>query len=357
MYFVNLKNKHSSDSEGGGFVVVSGDRRFIPVLAYGEKGGLYPDNLNPGLEIWINYVKTVYERVKYKEERSEGAEYLWDNFKINFGSKGRLTDDEYGGGCPPDYDNTYGPHIYTHWSQKHPYNFSSPASSVCPSYYCNKAPAGCGPVAIAQVWNYYGKPESYPTGCGDWTMPGPCTGFYDYPLDSVLPSSYSCSGFDGAPLREKQIAYLISNAGNAATSKYNFLGNCNTLTDRPDVKNAFAVRGYSNHGSRGGYMSNLNTLKNELRTGHPAIMDGNTSFNFDNWHIWVVDGLREIMYYYANSYPEGSCTGIGTTYMHLNWGWGNASGEDSWYAFNNFTPIGQTEEYDYALNVTYGMRP
>lgn len=332
MHFVNLKNKRSANPEGDGFVVIAGDRRFIPVLAYGEAGGLDPENLNPGLEIWIDYIKTVYERVKHKNENSKALEYTWKNFGLDiksFAAKAKIKDDPAnpGTGCPENWDNTFGPHLNTHWDQTHPYNFSSQAQTSCgTSYFCEKSPAGCGPVAIAQVWNYYGKPASYPTGCGDWTIPGPCTGFYSYPLDPVLSSSYSCVGFDTAPLREKQIAYLIRDAGNAATSHYGFWGTCNTLTYRSDVRNAFAVRGYNN-GSRGDYISNLNSVRNNLSSGHPCIMDGNTSFNFEKWHIWVVDGLRSVMFWY--SFPEGpfTCLGQEFTYLHVNWGWGNKDGK------------------------------
>lgn len=181
MYFVNLKNKGSVGSTGNGFVVVSGDKRFIPILAYNDKGSLHPDSLNPGIEIWIDYVKTVYERVKHKDDKSESTEYLWENFKLDFASKkGRVMDDEYGGGCPENYDNTYGPHLTTHWRQGHPYNYYSPAKAGCD---CDKVLAGCGPVAIAQVWHYYQKPASYPS----W--------WYDFPLDNTLSSSYTCTSF------------------------------------------------------------------------------------------------------------------------------------------------------------------
>jgi hypothetical protein len=341
MYFVNLKDRHSASPDGDGFVVIAGDRRFIPVLGYGEEGALHPDDLNPGLEIWIDYVKTVYERVKHKEDRSEGTEYLWKNFKLGIGSKSRLTDDEYGGGCPENYDNTYGPHLNTHWDQVHPYNYFSPAESGCS---CNKALAGCGPVAIAKVYNFYQKPDFY------------VYGWYDFPLDATLSGTYSCTDFSSAPLRERQIATLIHAAGTKASSNYGYLGTCNTLTWRNDVKTAFSNASYSNSGTRGGYISDLHNIKNNLRTGHPGIMDGSTALFTDDWHIWVIDGIREIMYYYENTFPPGSCTGIGTTYMHFNWGWGNPS-QNAWYAFDNFTPIGKTEEYDYALHVTYGMRP
>ncbi len=248
--------------------------------------------------------------------------------------------------CPSDTDNTWGPFLYTHWNQKHPYNFYAPGESACyQTYYCDKAPAGCGPVAIAQVWNYYQKPDFYSYG------------WYDFPLDATLSSSYSCTGFASAPLREQQIAVLIQAAGTKAGSIYGFVGECETLTWRNDIKQAFSNAGYSNSGTRGGYLSNMSVMNTNLKSGHPVIMDGTTALFSDDWHIWVIDGLREINLYQPNEGGgEPYCYGWGYAYLHLNWGWSNSS-QNAWYAFNNFTPIGGTEEYDYALNITYGMRP
>lgn len=112
IYIVNMKNKINANPNGDGYVIVAGDKRLIPVLAYSEKGQLEPKDLNPGQKIWLDYVRSTYKNMKYTEKQSSIAKMLWDR-KSSF----RLNDcpmDPWGNpmcdDCPPEYNRKYGPY-------------------------------------------------------------------------------------------------------------------------------------------------------------------------------------------------------------------------------------------------------
>ncbi|MDT4882552.1 hypothetical protein FQZ97_1185080 [compost metagenome] len=53
----------------------------------------------------------------------------------------------------------------------------------------------------------------------------------------------------GAPISQLELARLIKLAGEYAGSNYSYLGGCQTLTWRQDVKEAFQAASYSNKGT------------------------------------------------------------------------------------------------------------
>lgn len=356
MYFVNFKNKKSSQEGKDGFVVVAGDKRFIPILAYSDKGILSVDNLNIGQKIWIDYIKEVYKTIKHSKEYYSINEELWSrksSFRII-----SCPEDPWGNpncdNCPPEYNRSYGPYITTNWSQSQPYNAIVDNEPIfgCDSYYGGKSPAGCGPVAIALVWNIYGKPATIDYNCGG----GPCPDTFQYPLDDSI-NGYTNLNIGLQVDKKRQIPVLLAYAGTGANTQYGFLGTCNSLTYRNNIKTAFQYAGYSNSGNRVSYANAINreALNVELRNGFVAIMDGAEAVISDTYHIWVVDGLHEI----GINYGEGeNCIQFGWTYYHMNWGWGNFYGENAWYAFDSLTPNLNYKSYDYdtALYFTYGMR-
>ena len=327
-----------------GFIIIAGDKRVIPILAKGDSGTFNPDGENPGPRIWIEHVKAEVAAGKKDVATPEkGVELMWRKLAEGTLTGGRTNNEDPidPTNCPPDTYYSTGLLITSQWTSDHAY------SMYCPSKVCDACPtanAGCGAVAIAQVWNApcNQKPATYSIA------PGPVTN-YNFPLNNKILTD-DCSS---ANLADKQIANMIRVAGMYAGSNYNMLA-CNTFTLRENIKSAFQAAGYSNSGKRSAFNSVLNDVRAELMGGHPVIMDGTNQFlGFNNWHIWVIAGFQETILHGVVEL-NGAATCMAWTYAlyYLNWGWEGDS--DGWYAGGNF--MGDNQNYDTALNVTYGMR-
>ncbi len=146
---------HVINYEKGGFTVISGDKRIEPVIAYSD-----------GLRFWIKYVK---DEIKAMDEQgiepSDELRNLWETYVPS--TTTRIIDPpSHPCEDPESYEITVGPLIQTSWEQENGFN------DLMPSIYCDgvsiKAPAGCVPIASAQLAKYFGYPTSY-----SWnSMPG-----------------------------------------------------------------------------------------------------------------------------------------------------------------------------------------
>ena len=109
-----------------GYVILSGDDRTVPVLAYSDKGSLDVDHMPENMKWWLQYYEEAIEQV---------VEYQLTN-KM---PAGRPTD-------------VIKPLIKTKWDQIWPFN------EMCPSIGNVKCPTGCVATAMAQVLNYHRCP-------------------------------------------------------------------------------------------------------------------------------------------------------------------------------------------------------
>ena len=338
-HVVNYASKDGKKEAG--FVIVSADRRAVPVLAYGKKGNFELKNLPKGPDIWVDIVTRAIKQGKAELAKpAPEVEALWRK------QEGIVAQRiEPGNGCPEDTYYNSGQLMNTEWGQQLTFNMFSPFRSGCS---CGLASAGCGAVAIAQVWNYYQRPAF-----GDINGIGMN---YTFPMMQTR-LSLACNPTEFGttpPQPQLQVAHLIRLAGIAASSEYNW-PSCNTLTWRGKIKDAFQFAGFSNRGQRVSFSSNQQWVKNELLSGHPVIMDGTTGFaNFNDWHIWVIDGARGSFIHLPidPNDPSAGCYGWGFAYYHLNWGW--EGDDDAWYGISGF--VGDGETYNTHLNVTIGMR-
>ncbi|RZK97158.1 MAG: hypothetical protein EOO89_33410 [Pedobacter sp.] len=109
--------------------------------------------------------------------------------------------------------------------------------------------------------------------------------------------------------------------------------------------------GFSNGGNSSAAY-NYQTIKMELLGNHPLIFWGSTCLTcFNNYHIWVADGIQE------NNYSEFSCETFqcntwAYSYIHMNWGW--AGDSNGWFAFGQYNPNGNN--YNANLHIVSGIR-
>ena len=123
-------------SKGKGFVIVSGDERMVPVLAYSREGIFPTDSLPDNLQVWLQLYESEYTRL----DNIVGAE----------GSDG-------GPANPPtavDSTDMVLPFMRSTWGQNDPYN------RLCPEYKSGTHSAtGCGATVMAQTMYYYQYPD------------------------------------------------------------------------------------------------------------------------------------------------------------------------------------------------------
>ena len=337
--FHKLDSKTSQNQQAG-FVIISADKRIVPVLASSETNYFDMENIPSGVDIWVEIVLNELSRAKNLKTPKPDIEYLWKEYDAK--PRNGKVSTPYPT-CPQGYYTNTGILLNTAWGQGGTYNLMCPANG-CDA--CGKARVGCGPVAIGQVWNYYGKPIQSSSNYGV----GYISTTFHYPLANQRSGIY-CD-IASTPSNEQEMALLLREAGTAANTNYNYLWSCSALTWREDVKTAFAFAGYSNAGQRGSFINNLGSVNTELINGKPVIIDGNTSFNLSNWHIWIIDGYDSNIWYTPNPSNPYNCDINTLVKYHLNWGWGGYS--NGWYVLGNFQ--GGGDLYNYALNVTFGMR-
>lgn len=348
------------NTEGNGWVIISATKTYHPILAYSDdtdsKFNLLSENINGGLEIWLDDVKKEIEASEFidsvtaKQIALEWEEYL----PTNTSSTGpglptgnspeaikcrerlkELNETYYKDGwsfytlpnvrqisvpssvyeladyigSPYEYTimgvkdvSLYinsGPFLTTTWSQENGFN------EFCPNQY----KAGCVPVAMAQIMNYHRHPDIF-----DW--------------DNMK---------DNEPTSESQ--YLIASIGLTIGTKYGEDTSSSTIDN--------ACKGFKSYGYEATIKnSSVTDLLSEI-SGYrrPVFMVGKSS---GKGHAWVCDGIirkiSEFNYYveYLNSCNEytnygetlmenpGSCGGESYLRLHMNWGWENGY-ENGWY--------------------------
>lgn len=161
MYIVSFADKKKSSKENtpNGFLIVSADRRIVPILAMADSGSFNVNTDNPGVKIWIDYVSnSIIDGKRKLDKPTETVTAMWQKYDEQYNALKSLkifsspyddcTDPPCPGGpCPVDYFYETPVLTFTRWGQGKPYNMYCPSASNCP---CETAYAGCGSVAVAQ---------------------------------------------------------------------------------------------------------------------------------------------------------------------------------------------------------------
>ncbi|TDO83864.1 Spi protease inhibitor [Flavobacterium chryseum] len=331
MYIINY--------ESDGFVIVAGDNRISPILAYSDKNSFPTEttDLPEGLITWMKYMDQSLKGIR-SEKKAQNADLkkVWlssnhVNMLYNSNSsrlstktnKGRVpsyTDYTYEGDCNNGDARTMvfynvGPLTETQWGQGEGYNEFIIAMG-CSDRSNGRPLTGCVATAVAQVMKYHEYPSGY-----DWSQ------MYNYQGTS-------------------ETSRLMRNLGFSNNLDMNY-GCSSSSADRHNIGRTFSNMGYpsTNFGSY-----NYGTVKYEIAYGRPVILCGSEKAEFlifgsKSGHCWVVDGVGEIEYY--ECIPDPNTPGevmshlISTNgYLHMNWGWsGSYNGN---YSNGNFNPGGNS---------------
>lgn len=307
-----------------GFVIVAGDDRVKPILAYSKTGSFDPNNVSDGFEFTLN---TFCREIQYiRDNNLEATDDItaeWESVAATgFIKQGRSN------------RAVVGPICETIWNQNWPYNSQCPEDEEGSG---GRVYAGCVATAMGQVMKFYNWP---PVGTGSYTY---------YP-----------EGYEQQTANFGETEYhfeLMPNALDSLSTEEDyfyiaqFLHHCGISVDMQ----------YSGSGS-GAYSDDVpNALRSYFR------FDCDDHITNDNWWGWggytneewaqmLKDGgLDEnIPLYYSgqdDSWQGGHafvCDGYDENdYFHFNWGWSGK--DDAW------CPIGAVNTTKYAFNTMSGF--
>lgn len=360
-----------------GFAIISADLR-VPqqVLAYSDKGTIIFDttNVNPVTDIFLNLAK------EYVAECIEIAEEQKDSLTESIYQKLGIQDDTtlHKGIHTKKYHEKIlltsmsqktvnlrttaeiKPMLKTGWDQQEPYNIQAPKGY----------PAGCVPIATAQLMKYW----QYPLSLGNKVL---------------LWHKINGDGPDYTDL-----TFLLQKVSDGVDVKYkeNKEGIKVGRANRHDALKYLKSLNYSVPSQF--YDYKYEKVTSSLNNGCPVFMAGNRDKVFgglwyNHGHAWLVDGYVEqtesinatLTYIVIDvddnnnttthyEYDTQSSTNY-YKYLHINWGWGEDYNgyycKDVFYARNRYkeNPDGtygiyyspKTSNYRYNLEIATDIRP
>jgi hypothetical protein len=306
----------------GGYVILSADNRARPIIGFSEDSKFVLDkgtdtSYPSALKSWVEDAKKQISIIQNSTAvQTEDEKLAWRQVKniLDSNKKGVSAKSAPVDEC---YEHTVteikGPYLQSTWDQLNGYNYSLPYITCGGSFQIY---AGCVPIAMAQVMKYYGYPTTY-----NW---------------SSMPVNYATS----------TTANFLLDIHNAIRSVYpgepQYSCSGTGVSSNKDMGQVLKSKFYYTTADWGNY--NYQVVRSNLAAGRPVILSGSGN---SGGHMWVCDGYMDTDYYYAD------CTGIGTLYYHMNWGWNGSN--NGYFAFNNFTVAGMG--FNNNTKMIYNIKP
>lgn len=299
-----------------GFVMVSADDLFRPILGYSMEGVFPVNDMPDGLRARLNAIiegRTGRTGIATPQVAAE-----WDLVART----GRL--------IPRNGDRAGFYLVQTKWDQKSPYNLYCPDAPGGPGGRCY---AGCVATAMSQVMKYWDHPLQ---GTGSHTYNS--GGSQGYPYYPGLSANFGETTYDwdnmpvsltnASPQVQKEaVALLMYHCGVSVDMNYAPDGSGTQSTLVPNaISSYFSYTNQAIHRQRGNYSYAdwFNMLKEHLDMGWPVYYSGcDVELGC---HAFVCDGYDE--------------AGL----MHWNWGW-SGSGD----TFIDFDEMEYSASYDAAI--------
>ena len=307
--------------EGGGFTIISADKRTQPTLAYSPTGVFKTTNMPLGLQSWLETTKNGIEGIRREKIVYKGQDQIdfFKGIKNQGANVNRLAPPPPGDNPCQDVEEIVWPLLQTQWGQEDGYNNYMPLLSCGPN---GRAYTGCTATAMAQIMRHH----QYPNG-------------YNY---SAMPNIVFSSSTTGA----NDIAQLMYDAAASVPYGSPYYDCSGTWGAPAQVDDAFgSVFGYVGTGfwySYTGSSTNLGKIYGSLNQSRPVLFTGGGGSSGTVSHAWVCDGyMRTII---KVDQGDGSCVEHEGWSLHMNWGWNGYN--DAWFAVNNFTTSGGNYFYD-----------
>ena len=303
-----------------GFVIVSADDRFRPIVGYSNEGPFETENMSPELAFYLD---------KIIEARTSRSAVLLDDTAeewMSVATTGKLL--SRNGGRSVDFICT------TKWNQDSPYNLYAPEASSGPGGRCY---AGCVATAMSQVMKRWNHPLQ---GTGSHS-------YYCYGY-GTLSANFGETTYDwdnmpdrlgGASQEEiEAVALLMYHCAVAVDMDFSPSGSGANSWDVP-----YAIRhyfSYSNQCSLKGrdeysLFDWQDMLKDQFDLGWPVYYSG---FSDSGGHAFVCDGYDD------------------NDLFHFNWGWGGSS--DGYFVIDEIDYAGWAQAiFNYVPSDVYTYMP
>jgi hypothetical protein len=311
-------------SNGEGFVIVAGDDRVKPILAYSTTGKYNPNDVAEGFQFTLDGFR---QEIQYVREHNLSAtaditaewRSVANNGSLNRGEQTRAV---------------VGPLCQTLWNQNFPWNSQCPEDETGSGGHVY---AGCVATAMGMVMKYWEWPAQgvgshtyYPQG---YAQQSANFGETEYHFE-LMPLT-----LDSTSTEEEYfyIAQFLHHCGIAVDMQYSGDGSGAYSEDVPNALRNYFRYTCDNHVTNDNWWPGWGYNNEEwaqmlkdggLDEGIPLYYSGQD----DNWqggHAFICDGYDE------------------NDYFHFNWGW---SGRD-----NAWCPIGALNTTKYAFNQSNGF--
>ena len=285
-----------------GFVIVSADDRFRPIVGYSVEGPFETENMSPELAFYLE--KIIEARTSRNAVLFDDTAEEWQSLR----STGHLI--SRNGGKSATYICS------TKWNQDSPYNLYAPAASSGPGGRCY---AGCVATAMSQVMKHW-----------------------NHPLQGKDSHSYFCPGYGRLEANFGETTYdwehMTDKLGAASTQEEIeavalFMYHC-----------AVAVNmNFSPNGSGANSTDVPKAIRRYFYYATQAQLRNRDSYSLTDWQDMLKDSFDKNwpLYYSGFSNSGGHafvCDGYDDNDLfHFNWGWGGSS--DGWFVI---------DEIDYA---------
>lgn len=293
-----------------GFVIVAGDNRMQPVLAFSDEGPFVSDDMPAHIRFFLDgYAEEIRYIIRHQERSDMAVMQQWKNLL-----SGTSSGTEEG-------EVVVGPLLGGNkWNQTQYYNDLCPADATGNPAYGGHAAAGCGAVVMGQVMRYWHYPA---TGAGNHSYSsnyGTLSanfGETDYRYD-IMPDKLTASSHPDSCV--EAVATLLYHCGVSVNMYY---GPAASVANSNNIVAALSTYFrypetvlYIERGSIP-YTTWLSYLKDELDDGAPFMYGGSGNYG---GHVWTCDGYRD------------------DNYFHFNWGWGGQ--QNGYFALTNCSSYG-----------------
>jgi len=285
-----------------GFVMVSADNVYRPIVGYSDEGAFDANNINPELNYMLNELIS-YRSGKLTGEPAPAVAAEWMQVTAN-------------GTLPSRNGGREATHLcQTRWNQDYPYNYYCPQGNGGPGGHVY---AGCVATAMSQVMKYWNHPmkgtgsHSYSyyvpgSGSGPWSANFGETNYDWENMSNTINSNSPQTQIDA-------VATLIYHCAVSVDMMWSVEGSGAYSADVP--QRIYQYFGYSNaavlrNRDSFSYDDWANMLKESFDMGWPLYYSGQSS---DGGHAFVCDGYDDADLY------------------HYNWGWSGSG--DGWFDFD-----------------------
>jgi hypothetical protein len=300
-----------------GFIIVSADKRVMPVLGYGYQSAGSENTKPEALKSWLKTCKQGIEHLRDNDlSPKPGIDAWWDNLL-----KGEFSTKDY---------RSLEPMLTTTWNQNRYYNSMCPEDPDGPDGRCY---AGCVATAMGQLMNYYRWPQ---TGTGSYS--------YLHPEYGTLSANYENTTYLWDAMEDiltnynLAVAELLYHAGVGVDMQYGPGG-----SGMYNHSAAYVLRTYFKYVPETQYI-----FRDSTTLDWDSIVLSNLNHQRPMYYAgWTSDTTIGI---YGHAFV---CDGYETEdYFHFNWGWGGSY--DGYFYLDDLTP---GSNFNYGQEVITNMYP